>query len=231
MSGVQFNLLPDVKLAYVKAQRSRRLVTVVAVLLSSVAIAILLIMVFTVEVVQRKQLNDAAAAVTTANKQLSGIAGLDQVMTVQNQLYALATLHQQKHISSRLMLPYLPNITPSNVQISQVSLDLTKNTLSISGTAASQLAVNTFVDTLEFAQFKVGSQSARAAFTSVVESTFSLTNNGTTYTITANVDPGLFANTGQTPQIILNNQITTRSVLEDPSNFLFTGTNSKQGSQ
>ncbi len=232
MSAVQFNLLPDVKLEYVKAQRSRSLVTTIAVLVTGVAVAILLVMIFTVEVVQKKQINDAAAAVTTANKELSGISGLNQVLTVQNQLTALSTLHQNKHISSRLMV-YLPEIVPSNVQVTQANLDLAANTITISGTASNQLAVNTFIDTLKFAQFKTDSQgAAQPAFTSVVESSFALGGSGATFTITANIDPALFANSGKTPQIILNNQVTTRSVLEDPSNLLFSGqTNTKQGSQ
>lgn len=226
MSSVQFNLLPDVKLQFVNAQRSRKLITTIAVLASAIAIGILLVMIFTVEIVQKKQLNDAASAVTTANKQLSGITGLNQVLTVQNQLKALSSLHQQNHISSRFMT-YLPEITPNNVQINQAALDLTANppTITITGTAGSQLAVNVFIDTLKFAKFKATSQSAaQPVFGSVVESAFSLTQSGATYTITADVDPSLFTNSGQIPQIILNNQVTTRSVLEDPSNFLFTGT-------
>lgn len=236
MSGVQFNLLPDVKLEYVKTERSRRTVTTLAILCSAIALGILILMLFTVEVVQKKQLNDASKAVTTANKQLAKVPGLAKVLTVQNQLTALTTLHQSKHISSRFMT-YLPEIAPANITINQASIDLAQNTMTISGTGSDQLAVNTFVDTLKFAQFKANPQdSNHTAFTSVVESAFGLSTAGATYTITANVDPALFANTGKTPIIILNNQVTTRSVLDDPSNQLFSGStgsssSSKSGGQ
>lgn len=222
MSAMQFNLLPDIKLEYIKAERSRKVVASIGLLVSAIAVAILLIMLFTVEVVQKKQLSDAASAVTTANKDLSGITGLNKVLTVQNQLGTLATLHQSKHISSRIFT-YLPEITPSNVKITQITMDLSQNTITITGTADSQLAVNTFIDTLKFAQFKASSSDTEhPAFTNVVESAFSLTATGSTYTINATLDPALFANPGsQTPQIILHNQVTTRSVLEDPGNVLF----------
>ncbi|MGA3150688.1 MAG: PilN domain-containing protein [Candidatus Saccharimonadales bacterium] len=234
MSAVQFNLLPDVKLEYIKAQTSRSLATSIAVLATAVAIAILIIMLFTAEVIQKKQLSDAETSVTTASKQLTGITGLGQVLTVQNQLATLSKLHANKHITSRIFT-YLPEITPSNVQITEANLDLTSNSLTVSGMAASQLAVNTFIDTLEFTNYKANAQnSEHPAFTSVIESAFALTDNGATYTITAQFDPALFANSNQqTPQIILHNQVTTRSVLNDPSNVLFSGqTNStKSGGQ
>jgi Tfp pilus assembly protein PilN len=231
MSAMQFNLLPDVKLEYIKAQRSRNTVSTVAFIATGISIAILVIMLFTVEVVQKKQLNDAASAVTTASKQLSGISNLNKVLTVRNQLGTLATLHQQKHITSRIF-NYLPAITPSNVQITQTSLDFVKNTIAITGTASSQLAVNTFVDTLKFTQYQANAQDTKhQAFSAVVESAFSLTNNSATYTIDAQFDPALFTNTGETPQIVLQNQITTRSVLDDPSNTLFTGQQPKAGVQ
>jgi Tfp pilus assembly protein PilN len=230
MSAMQFNLLPDVKLEYIKAERSRKVAASLALLISGVAVAILLIMLITVEVVQKKQLSNAASAVTTANKQLSDITGLSEVLTVQNQLGALTTLHQQKHITSRIFT-YLPEITPDNVKITQTSLDFVKDSITITGTASSQLAVNTFVDTLKFTQYKATAQaSQQAAFSAVVESAFSLSDNGATYTIDAQFDPALFTNSGQIPQIILKNQVTTRSVLEDPSNTLFSG-QTKTGGQ
>jgi Tfp pilus assembly protein PilN len=231
MSGMQFNLLPDVKLEFIKAERSRKVVASLALLVSGIAVGILVIMLFTVEIVQKKQLSDATASVTTASRQLSSITGLDKVLTVQNQLGTLVTLHQSKHISSRAFV-YLPEISPSNVKITQTTLDFTANSIVITGTASSQLAVNTFIDTLKFAQYKASStDTEHPAFSAVVESSFALTSTGATYTIDAQFEPALFANTQtQIPQIILHNQVTTRSVLEDPGNVLFSA-QPKTGSQ
>src|SRR4051812_38148823 len=107
MSNLQFNLLPDVKLAYITAQKTRNLIIAVALAVTGVALVIFLITLFTVEVVQKKQLKDASANVTKASQDLKNIPGLDQVLTVQNQLIALQTLHQGKHASSRIYT-YLP---------------------------------------------------------------------------------------------------------------------------
>jgi Tfp pilus assembly protein PilN len=224
MSAIQFNLLPDIKLKYIEAQRSRNLVFGVALLVSAAAIVGFLIMLFTVEVVQKKQLDNANKAVTSASQQLQGISDLDKVLTVQNQLQTLTSLHASKHITSRLF-SYLPEVTPTDVNISSVNLDTTNNTLAITGTADSQLSVNTFIDTLKFTTYKANSQdSEHVAFPSVVEDSFSFDQGKASFSLTVGYDPVLFSNTtGQTPQLIIHNQVTTRSVLEDPSNVLFNG--------
>jgi Tfp pilus assembly protein PilN len=245
MSAIQFNLLPDVKLAYIKAQRNQKLVSSIAILASAVAIGVFLIMLLTVDVLQKKQLNDAKKSAASASSQLAGISGLSNILTVQNQQKTLVTLHGSKHISSRLFT-YLPEVTPTNVNIGRVLLDFKANTIEIDGTADSAHSVNTFVDTLKFTTYKVGSQdSDHPAFTSVVESNFSITAGKASYSLNVTFDPKLFANNlvdskgnQQAPVLNVPKLTTTRSVTEDPSNGLFNGqfttpasTNKKTGGQ
>jgi len=232
MSKVQFNLLPDVKMQLVAAQRKRNLAVSMALLISSIAFVIFLIMLITVDVVQKKQLSDADKSFASYSKQLSSTPNVAQVLTVQNQLQTLVGLHQQKHVVSRLFT-YLPQVTPTNVHIGQFSIDFSQNSIQISGTATSQQATNTFIDTLKFTTYKVNDQDqAKSAFSSVVETSFGTDNNGASYSLTIQFDPTLFSNNlgGKTPVLTVPKLTTTRSVMDDPAN-LFNGTSSSSTTQ
>jgi hypothetical protein len=189
-----------------------------------------------VDGVQKKLMDDAAKRVDKSSNNLKTL-NVDKVITVQSQLQALTGLHQSKHITSRIF-QYLPKVTPPDVSINKLDLDLTKNAISISGTAASQKSVNTFVDTLKYATFKIGSQGKdTSAFQSVVESGFSINPNGVGYTIDMVFNPQLFVNglkdaqgNPLTPQISVNN-LSVSGNLKDPSSTLFNSTQSGSGGQ
>jgi Tfp pilus assembly protein PilN len=231
MSKVQFNLLPDSKLTLNRNIHTKRLVFSIATIVSLVSIGVLIVLLLFVDGVQKKLLNDAAKNVDKSSSHLKAL-NVERIITVQNQLQALPGLHQNKHISSRIFT-YLPKITPTNVSINQLTLDLTKNTLSISGNTDSQKTINTFVDTLKYATFKVGPQSKAApAFTQVVESGFSLNAGSVGYTIDMVFDPLLFTNSTKdaqgkviTPTITVSN-ISSSGALRDPSNTLFNSSQS-----
>lgn len=220
MSKVQFNLLPDIKINLQKTERLRRLVVTITVLVTASAVGIFLFMLFTVDVIQAKSMRDAAKDVDSASAQLKNIPALDNIITVQNQLKSLPSLHQGKHISSRIFT-YLPQVTPTNVSINKLNLDLKQNTLVISGTADSQKTVNAYIDSLKNATYKVGDQGpATIAFPSVVESNFSINGSTVGYTINIQFDPKLFANNlldsqgkPQTPKLSVPNQTSSPSVL------------------
>jgi Tfp pilus assembly protein PilN len=222
MSAIQFNLLPDVKMHYVKSQRSRNLVITLALLISGASLAVFLVLLFTVNVIQKKQLSDASGQVTSTANAIKAVPDINKVLTIQNQLISLTTLHKNKHVTSRLYT-YLPQVTPTNVKISSILLDFSTNSMTISGTANSQHTVNTFIDTLKFTTYKVANvDSALPAFPSVIESSFSIAAGNSSYSITTTFDPQLF--TGATvpaPKLTVPKLTTTRSVTEDPSNPLF----------
>jgi Tfp pilus assembly protein PilN len=226
MSGVEFNLLPDTKMDVVKAGRTRSTIISIAFLVSAASLAIFLLLLFTVYVVQNKQLSDANKDIQTANDKLKGINSIEKILTVQNQLDTLPGLHQGKHISSRLF-SYLPQVTPTNVSITHLTLDTATNQLKISGDANSQHAVNTFADTLKFTTFKINrDDDPKKAFPTVVESEFALsgsTDKEVTYTLDVSFDPALFSGSQSAPSLQVPSLTTTRSVLDDPNNQLFTG--------
>ncbi|HVO86108.1 MAG TPA: PilN domain-containing protein [Candidatus Binatia bacterium] len=233
MSTIQLNLLPDIKLEYNKAQRTKRLVLSVAFLASAISLGIFIVMFLTVDVVQRAQMNSAGKSVNQASAKLTSVPQVNQIITVQNQLNSLIQLHQSKHISSRIYT-YLSQLTPTNVvTINKLDLDLTLNTMTISGKANSQSDVNAFVDTLKAATYTVNpGDKPKPAFSSVVESAFSISSTGINYTINIQFDPVLFQNTydekGKPVTPTLTVTPTNASSL-NPSSTLFNSSQSSGG--
>ena len=152
MTSLQFNLLPDVKLEYIKAQKTRNRVVTLAFLVSGVALLGFLLLLLTVQIVQKKQLSDADKQIKDASANLEKVNGLPQLLTVENQLKSLVTLLQNKHVSSRIF-DYLVVKTPSNVNVGRVFIDFSQNTMTLDGTTDNHKSVNTFFDTLKFTPF------------------------------------------------------------------------------
>jgi Tfp pilus assembly protein PilN len=234
MSSVQFNLLPDIKMQYVKAQKTQGLVITIFTLTAVASLVIFVLTLFTADIVQKKQLTDAQKNLKDYTSQLKAKPNVERIVTVQNQLQALVALHQNKHVTSRLFT-YLPSLTPTNVQISELSLayasadsSTAPNTVLITGTSDSQQSINTFIDTLKFTTYSVGSSiKDKNAFSNVLETSFSLDadNGGANYTISAEFDPMLFSNNlgGEIPKLTVPHLTSTRSSLGDPSNPLLNG--------
>lgn len=236
MTQVQFNLLPDTKLAAVKSSRSRNLLVSIILIISAVSAAIFLILLVTTSVIQKAQLSSADKTIAADTAKLQSMNGLDKMITVQNQLSTLVDLHKNKHISSRIF-SYLPEVTPTQVSLGHLAMDFKNNTLQIDGTALDQKSVNTFIDTLKFTTYIVNSgDSPKSAFPSVIESSFSIGTKNVGYSLNVTFDPALFANNvidsqghAKAPTLQVPKLTTTRSITDDPANLLFNGQNSGAG--
>lgn len=194
---VQFNLLPNVKLEYVKAQRTKRLLTAVSLLVSAAALVVLLLMLTLVDVVQKKSLHDLNNDVSKYSTQLKNVPDLDKILTVQNQLGTLTSLHDQKPVASRLF-SYISKVTPTEADLNKLTVDFTANTMIIGGTAPSLDTVSTYTDTLKATHYTTDSQpTPKNAFSSVVLSSFGRDDKNATFTITLNFDPAIFNTTNK----------------------------------
>ena len=221
---IQFNLLPDVKLEYIKTKRTKHMVLVAAMAVSGASLTIMVILYMAVSVYQKNRISDLSKDIKTNIADLKKIPNLEKILTVQNQLGSLGGLHSKKPQVSRLY-NYINQVTPINVTISSASIDLVKNTLTISGNSADLSTVNKFVDTLKFVNYTTVDSPAtkKNPFSSVVLSSFSLTPTAPTdkkasYSITMIFDPVIFDNT---KEVFLDvpKQITTRSETEKPTLF------------
>jgi Tfp pilus assembly protein PilN len=231
MAEVQFNLLPNIKLDYLKAERSKRTIFTISVIVAAIAFGLFIVIFLTVDGIQKKQLSNADNTAATTTQQLKAMPGLSQIVTVQNQLQTLSTLHHNKHAVARLF-GYITQTTPVDVKVGSLTLDFTTNTLDVNGTASSQAAVNKFIDTLKFTTYTTGTQTASLnAFTSVEESSFSIATGSVNYSLTIKFDPVLFSNNvTAAPKLNVPSLTTTRSAIDDPNNNLFNGQNSSSGS-
>lgn len=217
---IQLNLLPDVKLDYIKTRRTKRMVTLIAGGVASVSLGILILLFVVVNVLQKQHINNLTADITADSQTLQSKPDLNKVLTIQNQLNALPTLHGQKPETSRLFA-YLKQLIPNNVSISQLDLDFANQSLVFTGSAKDIEDVNTFVDTLKFTTFTTEGAEAKKAFPEVVLTSFARNEEDTTYQITVKFDPVLFDNT-QKVDFIVPKTVTTRSQTEKPA-ALFEG--------
>lgn len=214
---IQFNLLPDVKQEYLKAKRSRQLVTFISVIVSAAALAILVLLLISVKIVQQKSLSDADDDIKAYSTQLKAIPNIDRILTVQNQLNSLKGLHDDKAVSSRLF-GYLAQLTPSTVSISDMTTDFTASTMTITGQASALDQVNVYADTLKETTFTTGDKEPTdddsTAFSNVVLSTFGRNDKGATYTLTLTFKPEIFSNAGPV-------KLTVPNIITSPQQQLF----------
>lgn len=215
---IQFNLLPDVKLQYLKVKRLQHMVVTISVIAIGVSLFVLIVLIGTVDGIQKKNLNDLKSSIASDSRQLQNTPNLSKILTVQNQLEALTGLHNNKPVAAR-MFNYIKDVTPSAASISQLNIDYTQNTMSITGNAPSLDVVDTYVDTLKFTNYMVsGSTTQKPAFSSVVLSTFSRNSQGASYDITANFDPTIF-NSADNASLSVPNIISTRSAIDQPTDL------------
>ena len=216
MIMLQFNLLPDVKLQYIKTRRTQRLVTVISVIATVVALVVLGSLASVAFGTQPKNSSDLSRDIATYNGKLRAIPDLNKILTVQNQLGALTDLHDKKPAVTRLF-SYVTTVTPQKAFINKLDVDYTQQTMSITGTADSLDTVNTFVDTLKFSTFSIkdDNESATKAFSNVVLSSFGRTQDGANYVITLSYDSSLFDVTKDVT-VSVPSLVTTRSALEQP---------------
>jgi hypothetical protein len=214
---MQLNLLPDVKLEYLKAQRTRRLAMGISLIATAAAIALLVIM-LAVEGFQKHTLSNLNNDVTKQTSKLQNEPQINSVLTVQNQLQSINTLQAGKPAATRVF-DYLNELTPLTVTINNLAVDFNLHTITMTGSADALSSVDQYVDTLKFTKYTTGPHTQNLpAFSNVVLSNFSLdstTSPPATYTVTASFDPGIF-NITQNVALIIPTTVTTRSDREHP---------------
>jgi len=234
---IQFNLLPDVKQEYVKARRTKRMVTLISLAVSAISLFILVLSFVTVDVVQKVTIRNLDKDITSSSNELKSIKNLNKILTVQNQLNSLPGLYDKDPVTSRLF-GYLSQITPNGVTISSLSLDYAAGTFQLSGAAPNLEAVNGFADTLKSTKyvtytadaagqkqqaddqdyFKANGKyknttGAKPAFSNVVLSSFGKTDSGVSYSVSMGFDGTIFANTNYTTLEVPTDTISNTSIL------------------
>lgn len=229
---IQFNLLPDVKLEYIKAQNTRRAVIAISTVATLVCLGLVTLL-FAYTQIQKRHLENLSSDIARQSAQLKQKPGIDRILTVQNQLNQLTELHSGKPAASRLF-GYLNQVTPDNASISDLTLNFKDKKATISGSADSLSTVNKYVDTLKFTTFTTEDVPEGAkAFTGVVMGNFGLSTEApagkqATYTLTFDYDPTIFDITKKVTLKVPADKVTTRSQVDRPES-LFTASPEQQG--
>jgi len=221
---IQFNLLPDVKLEFLKTQRVKRQVIMIAGIASAVALAFIILM-YVVIFAQSKHMGDLTKDIKTKSDNIKKTPEIEKILTVQNQLNKLPDLHNNKPALSRIFL-YIIKVTPINVSIATLKADYTAGTLEITGSTDKLNSVNKYVDTLKFTDYvitdtKTNEKIKDRAFSNVVMTDFGRDEKGAKYTITLNFNSAIFDinKLGENQNLdieIPKDFVTTRSQVEKP---------------
>lgn len=216
---IQFNLLPDVKLEFIKTQRAQRTIMMVTILISGALLTVLILLFLGVNILQKGHLNDLSRDIDKSSQRLEKTDDLDKILTIQNQLASLSGLHDQKPVAKRVF-EYLSNVTPNDITIARANLNFGEFTIELTGTATDLGLVNTYVDTLKFSTFETADDvgNSRNAFTDVVLSNFARGDEGATYEIILTFAEAIFSSSSKVT-LTVPNTITTRSETEKPASL------------
>lgn len=220
---IQLNLLPDVKLHFIKAQRQKRLIMSASIITTIACGVLFAFLVLTAQVVQKKSISDLTKDIKTSSADLTETEELDKILTVQNQLNTLPGLHDQKIVSSRLF-GVLQQVTPQPASISNLTIDFAANTMIIDGKADTLKTVNSFVDALKLSSITTANNpEKRSAFKNVVLTSFGRAEDAT-YSISLEFDPAIFVITDEAKLEVTGVQSPVDRAPED----LFQGTEGGQ---
>jgi Tfp pilus assembly protein PilN len=193
---IQFNLLPDVKLQYIKAQRVKRTVITISLLAGVAALALFLFLIVTVKVVQTKMIDSKTKQIAEMSDEIRQTPNLSKMLTVQSQLDRLTELHDNKPVMSRIY-DYMNKLTPVTVSVSQLTVEMEAKTMTIDGSADSLEAANAFADALKFTTYTVKDTQAPPtnAFTQVMYNSVNRDSTKASFSITLQFDQAIFSNT------------------------------------
>lgn len=215
---IQFNLLPDIKLDYIKARRTKRSVVLISVVTAGVALGIFVMLFITVNVLQKQHMKNLTADINKLSNELKEVDELDRILTVQNQLNKLPELHQNKAVLSR-MKGFISQVTPAQVSYSEIELDVSQATMRFTGSADSLKTINQFVDTLKFTKYSTSDKPLESsnAFSNVVLTSFDTNKEaGFTFELNLSYDPTIYS-TAADAALSVPSIITTRSSIARPT--------------
>jgi len=229
---IEINLVPDVKQELIKAQRVRSTVVTFSILVGIVsiaAVAILAVYILGVQTVRGALLDEN---IKTSNSKLTGIEDLSKILTIQNQLTKITGLNDNKNIDSRIfdMLTVIIPPAPNNIQVSDLTIDSTANTITINGQAPnSYAAVEVFKKTLNGAKVQYTDTDGKSQ-TATLASNISTSNTSygedatgakvLRFTLTFEYTPELFSPLSKDVSIIIStNGNATDSYLGVPTSI------------
>jgi hypothetical protein len=216
---IQINLLPDVKLKFLRAQRNKRLVIGLSFIVSGTFIAITVILALHVYVNQALHASSLQRDIDEGITEFQSIDNLETVLTVREQLLDLSGLHNDKPAVTRLP-DFLAAIVPKDIKLAELTLDFSGNTIRLSGKGKDVVTVNIFADVLKNAYYSQGDGNLPQKAFSNVEFEISVANDeGVGFETAMEFDSRIFDIKTDNVEITIPSVISTQSSLR--SNALF----------
>lgn len=226
---IRLNLIPDVKLEYLRIKRTHKRVMGIASIVTLGAIGLVVLLAVWVYGGQTLHKNYLTSEIQKNEKKLKAIPDIDKYLTLQNQLANLTALHEKKSDFSRL-LQYLPILTPAaphDVKFNQIEITSEAelgNTLTFEGETKDYTGLSTFRDTLSNAQLKGEDNAEEKLFESVVVATSSITKSATSgpvvsFRIETVYNPNAFVASFKNPTVTVPSKNTTQSAQASPDVF------------
>lgn len=150
---ITLNLLPDVKIEYLRTRQVKAKVISIATLVTIAAVGLVALVAGWVYGGQAIQKIYLSGEIKKHNAELRALPDIDKYLTIQNQLSKLTALHDGKNDFSRLLafLPLLNPAAPYNVTLTNVDLTSSVDigsSLTFQGEIKDYTGLNTFRDTL-----------------------------------------------------------------------------------
>jgi Tfp pilus assembly protein PilN len=192
---IQFNLLPDVKKQYIKAKRTKRLITSTSIIISGTAIVVVFLLFSYVQIGQKGHIEDQTNDINKATVEIQSIEDINEMLTVQNQLSLLTGLHESKPETSRIF-DYLSQLVPEQAKVTTLDISVEASSIKIRGSADSIATINKLVDTIKIAEYTVdeNAEERNLAFSNVTTQ-LSGENTGASFSIELTYEPVIFDNT------------------------------------
>ena len=210
---IQFNLLPDVKVQYIKTRRISRLVIIASILVVVVAV------IATVSFYLRAEEQESRLTTLTgeadsifneirhaeisvlANEANQDNSDINELLTIQAQLIKLTELHEQKVAVERIE-GYLQKILPEGVEITSKRLDFDESRFEFSGAVVgsedgqvtSLGQANVLIDTIKFTVYVIDGDATTRKHPFILEppNLSALGGERTTFSLRGTFDPVIF---------------------------------------
>lgn len=151
---IEINLIPDVKLEYIKARKARSKVVTIAVIAGIISLVVVVLLVIYAYGVQTVRNVVADNTIKSENAKLEQVKDLPEMLTIQNQLATLPELNSSKSIYSRLF-DVINTTIPTTIQMSQFAIDSETQTITFDGQSAiGYSALETFKKMLSSAELQ-----------------------------------------------------------------------------
>ncbi len=225
---IQLNLLPDIKLQYLKTQRLKRIVILASMGATAASIATIIVLSFVVFIWDKATISDLTGDIKSYTNQLGDVQELNKALTIQYQLNSLKTLHDTKPQLSRINAILL-TVVPNDVLLTTVNIDVATKSITVNGQSTTLERANTLADSLKFAYYTLPNEpDTQIKPFSGISVTSDFGGKGASVSVAMTYDPTIFDRTKDVKIQIEPGKITTRSFVEKPNPLFIKATEKKE---